>query len=254
MSLALTLKNFGDDDSPHFELYMRGIIAFSEYTWSGDQRTKEEIKSAYRQREFSHTLASGEFAFIDELEKPVAFWKNALLKGSQRNHLQKNKKSQEESVIDLPNAKDKGQWSKLHSDRLEQAAEYYDLCDSIAAKITKMKSKANRNVYTLEIYEQVNKLVQFTVKSLLILNDYDLAETNEEESESMSKIVQLQEDFNELRKEFELVYSKTRILTKPANYILDQDHHTHSANQSISFDWQFFGEIFFLDKIQKELL
>ena len=36
--LLLTLW---DDDSPHFELYMRGIIAFAEYTWSGEKRMKE---------------------------------------------------------------------------------------------------------------------------------------------------------------------------------------------------------------------
>ena len=52
--LLLTLW---DDDSPHFELYMRGIVAFSEYCWSGERRSKEEIKAAYRQREYAHALA-----------------------------------------------------------------------------------------------------------------------------------------------------------------------------------------------------
>jgi hypothetical protein len=73
--LLLTLWG---DDSPHFELYKRGIVAFSEYTWSGDKRSKAEIKSAYRQREFSKMLADSSYSFIDDLEKPVAFWKNAL--------------------------------------------------------------------------------------------------------------------------------------------------------------------------------
>ena len=74
--LLLTLW---DDDSPHFELYNRGIIAFAEYTWSGDKRIKSEVKSAYRQREFSSTLSAADYAFIDQLEEPVAFWKNAFL-------------------------------------------------------------------------------------------------------------------------------------------------------------------------------
>ena len=40
--LLLTLW---DDDSPHFELYKRGISAFAEYTWGGIQRNKSEFKS-----------------------------------------------------------------------------------------------------------------------------------------------------------------------------------------------------------------
>ncbi len=170
--LLLTLW---DDDSPHFELYKRGIIAFAEYTWTGENRSKEEIKSAYRQREFSYNLADAEYAFIDQLERPVAFWKNALLKGNKRNYIQKAKSPLEESVMDLPDKNKKGEWTEKHSYRLEEAAYYYELNDSIAAKIESMKSGANRNIYTLEVYEQVNKLVQFTNKALLKLKDYDLA-------------------------------------------------------------------------------
>ena len=248
--LLLTLW---DDDSPHFELYKRGIIAFAEYTWSGEKRSKEEIKSAYRQREFSYTLAEAEYAFIDQLEKPVAFWKNALLEGNKRNYLQKANNPLKESVINLPDENNKGKWSEQHASRLEEAANYYELCDSIAAKITLMKSKANRNIYTLEVYEQVNKLVHFTMNALLVLRDYDLAVNKEQETDALSKIKQLPEEFKELRKEFELVYGQTRLLTKPDNYLLDQDHHSHSANQTISFDWQFFAEILFLEKIRKQL-
>ena len=39
--LLLTLW---DDDSPHFELYYRGIIAFANDTWSGDQISKVNLK------------------------------------------------------------------------------------------------------------------------------------------------------------------------------------------------------------------
>ena len=54
-----------------------------------------------------------------------------------------------------------------------------------------------------------------------------------------------------LRKQLEKIYGETRILTKPEDYILDQDHHSHLANQTISFDWQFMAEILFLEKIEK---
>ena len=48
--LLLTLW---DDDSPHFELYKRGIMGFANDTWSGDKISKDEFKKAYRQRSFS---------------------------------------------------------------------------------------------------------------------------------------------------------------------------------------------------------
>ena len=248
--LLLTLW---DDDSPHFELYTRGIIAFAEYTWAGEKRTKKEVKAAYRQREFSCTLAGSEYAFIDQLEKSVAFWKNALLKGDNRNHLQKLNNPVDEAIIDFPDKNKKGEWSTQYAKRLEQAAIVLQNCDSIAAKITTMKSQAIRNIYTLEVYEQVNELAGFTPKALLALKAYDAAQNEQQELDAIKRIKQLPEEFKALRKQFELIYGETRMLTKPGDYILDQDHHSHLANQTISFDWQFFAEILFLKKIETEL-
>jgi hexosaminidase len=82
--LLLTLW---DDDSPHFELYMRGILAFAEYTWSGDVRSKTEIKAAYRHREYSHLLAHDAYGFVDKLERLVGWWNFALLKSDFRRSL-----------------------------------------------------------------------------------------------------------------------------------------------------------------------
>ncbi len=247
--LLLTLW---DDDSPHFELYNRGIIAFSEYTWSGEKRSKTELKSAYRHREFSNALSDTSFAFIDKLEQPVAFWKNALLKANKRNYLKRSENPIEDAVIDFPTKNNKGAWSKKYAKRLEEAKNSIDTGKIITFKIKDMQSKAIRNNYTLEVYEQVNKLVQFSSRSLLLLNAFDLAKNEEEEKIAMEKIKNLPQEFKALRKELEVVYGKTRILTKPDNYILDQDHHVHLANQSINFDWQFYGEMLFLEKLKNE--
>jgi len=247
--LLLTLW---DDDSPHFELYKRGIIAFSEYTWAGDKRSVDDLKSAYRQREFSCMVAGREFAFIDQLERPVAFWNNALLNGNKRLSLVKLDNPGEEAVIDLPDPENKGEWSIKHADRLEQAASVRLSCDSIAGLIGTMKSLASRNSYTLEVYEQVNELVRFSAKILLTLKAYDSALNGQEESDILNQIRQLPEEFEALRAGFEEVYGQVRILTKPEDFILDQGHHRHLANQAISFDWQFYAEMLFLEKIQND--
>ncbi|MFC1565147.1 family 20 glycosylhydrolase [candidate division KSB1 bacterium] len=247
--LLLTLW---DDDSPHFELYSRGILAFAEYTWTGNKRSKEEIKSVYRHREFSNLLAGEKYSFIDQLEMSVAFYKNALIEGNRRNYLKQSKDPINEFIIDLPDRDNKGRWSVDHAERLKQAALAASSCDSISDRIRVLKSKAVRNTYALEVYEQVNKLVLFSANMLLTLESYDKSENEQKELEALKKIEQLPEEFKRLRNEFEQVYSKTRILVKPDDYILDQDHHIHLANQTISFDWQFLAEILFLNKLESK--
>jgi len=111
---------------------------------------------------------------------------------------------------------------------------------------------AVRNGYTLDIYEQVNELARFAPEVLLALKAYDNAQSEQQENETIKRIKQLPEKFRNIRMNMEQVYGKTRILTKPEDYILDQDFHSHLANQSVSFDWQFFAEILFLEKIENE--
>jgi len=248
--LLLTLW---DDDSPHFELYMRGILAFAEYAWIGDKRNKEEIKSAFRQREYGYTMADTNKAFITELESPVAFWKNALLKKNQRNYLPKMEDPLKEAVIEFPNKENIGAWSKAQEERLKTAAQTLSLTDSIAKKIEDARALALRNDYNLQVYAQVNKLVGFSPKILLALQDYDMAQSREDIIATASKLKQLESEFDSLRKELEVVYGKTRKLNKPDSYILDQDHHVHLANQSLNFDWQFYAEMLFFKKLNQEL-
>ena len=112
-----------------------------------------------------------------------------------------------------------------------------------------MKSMAVRNSYSLEVYDQVNELTGFVSKILLALQSYDLAHEDQKQN-LLKKIRRLPEEFKILRKEFEQVYSKSRVLDKPDGYFLDQDHHVHLANQTISFDWQFLAEILFLKKLE----
>ena len=111
----------------------------------------------------------------------------------------------------------------------------------------------SKNKYTLEVYNQVNELVKFSAKAILALEKLDISQTVDQidyKKTSLKEIKDLQNEFDYLRINFEKTYSKTRILNKPDNYILDQDHHSHPANQTINFDWQFLSEILFLKKLK----
>jgi hypothetical protein len=94
---------------------------------------------------------------------------------------------------------------------------------------------------------------RFSPKALLVLRAYDMAGTEEKEENAVSQMRTLSEEFSKIRAELEIIYAKTRILTKPGDYILDQDHHVHLANQSTSFDWQFYAEMLFIEKLEQEL-
>lgn len=249
--LLLTLW---DDDSPHFELYMRGIIAFSEFTWSGDKRTNAALKSAYRQREFSNAVSDSTYAFIDSLEAPVANWKNILLENKvSRNNLLRDKRPKEQLVMTLPTKENKGEWSEKYANRIKKAKNTIATTSAIAQKIETMKSLAVRNAYNIEVYEQVNNLVSYTSNAIVALHNFDVATTENEEAMAFKEISELSNEFKKVRTSLENVYGETRILSKPKNYILDQDHHAHIASQTISFDWLFLGELFFLDTLENHI-
>ncbi|MEA3461387.1 MAG: family 20 glycosylhydrolase [Bacteroidota bacterium] len=242
-----------DDDSPHFELYMRGILAFAEYTWSGDVRSKEEIKAAYRHREYGHALSGEEFGFVDDLEEAVAWWNAALLKSNSRNFF-RDFEDPTEAVIDLPFSwENEEEWIAVHSLKLQNAALSMRYCNNAIAAIDTMKTLAIRNQYRLEVYEQVTHLVRFSGQAMIDLQAYAIATEGREKEEALARLKLYPEEFLTLRAQFEEVYGRTRILHKPEGYRLDQDHHYHMANQSLNFDWQFWAEIYFLEKLSEEI-
>ena len=246
--LLLTLW---DDDSPHFELYKRGIAAFSQYSWSGNKTTIEEFKTIYRHRTYGSEFSNNEFAFIDKLEKPVSLWLNMLLEEKvRRAAISKEENPLETFIIDLPDLENKGMWSKKYFNKIKNAKASLLISKEVEETIDKLMENDPKNKYTLEVYKQVNELVKFSSNIIITLEKLDLSAEIDYEKTAFNEIRNFENKFNSLRINFEEVYSKTRILNKPENYILDQDHHNHPANQTINFDWQFLSEKYFLKKIK----
>jgi hypothetical protein len=246
--LLLTLW---DDDSPHFELYKRGIMGFAEYSWAGDKLSVGEFKKVFRHRAFSSYFADQQYAFIDQLELKVRFWENAFMQNNKnRRYINRSENPKDKLIIEMPNPEKPGEWSIKEKERLIKATKSLEASEDIGKAIALMKQGAIRNHYTLEVYEQVNELVKYVSKSLLSLEKYDKAI---DKTESEKKLRELENTFKSVRKKMEEVYGKVRILEKPANYILDQDHHAHMGNQSKNFDWQFASEMLFLEKLDEML-
>ena len=240
--LLLTLW---DDDSPHFELYKRGIAAFAQYSWSGNSLPIEEFKKLFRFKNFGSQFGDDNYAFIDLLEKPVGMWLNMLLsENGWRPGLSKKQNPLESDIIDLPNLDKKGEWSKKHEVRINDAKRSLEISLKVETIINNLIQNESKNLYQLQIYSQVNELTKFSSNVILKLEKVDL-------EGDLKHIINLESEFNSTREKFEEIYSKTRILNKPKDYILDQDHHHHPANQTKNFDWQFLSEIMLINKIKE---
>lgn len=246
--LLLTLW---DDDSPHFELYQRGISIFAEYTWAGEKRSSDELHQAYRQRAYGPALASAEYEFINSLEGPVADWKNLLLDiKKDRNRLRKLENPIDQAVIPFPNLDSAGAWSQKYQDKIAKAEASRLQVDEVLRQIQSAKKSALRNTYQLEVYEQVAQVVQFSNRAILTLAEYD-EPSGEKRTQAQAKLAGMEEEWASIQSKVEEVYGKTRQLNKPSDYILDQDHHVHLANQALKFsDWQFYVEGLFLEKVK----
>ena len=239
--LLLTLW---DDDSPHFELYKRGIYAFAEYTWSGNDSSIEDFKSKFRHRFFSPTLKNQNFEFIDDLEIPVRDWANLFVKEKKhRNQITKSDSPLESHIIDLPDINNPGEWSLKFNKKIFIAKKHILDLKKILEKINAQKIKTIRGNYALQVYEQVAKLALFSYKTFIDISNFDNGKNDVE------NLLNNRKEFLSLRHDFEEVYSKTRNIIKPEKYILDQDHHNHTANQTLNMDWQFISEIKLFEKI-----
>ena len=239
--LLLTLW---DDDSPHFELYKRGIYAFAEYTWSGNDSSIEDFKSKFRHRFFSPTLKNQNFEFIDDLEIPVRDWANLFVKEKKhRNQITKSDSPLESHIIDLPEINKPGEWNLKFNKKIFIAKKHILDLKKILEKINAQKIKTIRGNYALQVYEQVAKLALFSYKTFIDISNFDNGKNDVE------NLLNNRKEFLSLRHDFEEVYSKTRNIIKPEKYILDQDHHNHTANQTLNMDWQFISEIKLFEKI-----
>ncbi len=242
------LCTFWDDCSPHFETYWRGIYDFAFFSWHYKDVTADDAHAIFRHRFYAPELSDPSFNFQDSLEKSFAFWETALLNKGDRNNYPKDI-----DIISLPEAKRSGVWSKKYSKKIIQARHEISRYTLIRKKIEDALQLAQRNQYSLQLFDQLNELQIYPSKLLLLLEKYDKVT-----SLSKKKIIrkQLQEyvsGFQQKRKEFEEVFTQTRVLNNPTDYLPDQNHHAHLANGTNNSDWMYVYELAMNDSIKKWL-
>jgi len=235
-----------DDCSPHFETVWRGLYHFALFSWNYEDVQQEEAETMFRHRFYGPALSDTSFEFQDLLEQSLVFWETALINNkSPRVHALSNI-----DLIELPDSKKNGIWSEKHKEKITGAKEAIEHYNIISSRIRKAVSIANRNEYSLSLMNQINELQIYPANLLLLLNDYDKA-SMPNKKEKMRQILEYVNNFDTIRKQFEDVFSKTRILSEPDDYQLDSNYHHHLANATVNSDWMYLYELAMNHKILK---
>lgn len=256
-----------DDKSPHMENYWRGFIASAEYSWSPEGRSLGEFDNAWLQREFGISMPDY-LTFFDILRKGSVLWYEAYYKNGGRlddesalqslqrlEHWLPVLEGQEKiyfdytsKLIELPDLKNPGTWSQKYNSRIERAQSEMNKHKEITEKLENICNISRRNRYYWSLSSALYNL-QFTAPEILLaLKDCDSADKNLQKAglENVKKAVQ---SFKNSWQELESVYSQTRFVSYPANYI--PDRYFHLASQSEDLTWMIQPEKLFIGMIEK---
>ena len=227
-----------DDCSPHFETYWRGFHDFAFFSWNYNDIKVGDVHSIFRQRFYGAELKDSSSEFQDLMEQALVFWETALIEKGHRNNY-----PEKIELIDLPNPASAGKWSEVYGKRINRAKEERSRYELIKNRIQHAMKVARRNEYSLALMNQINELQAYPSGLLLLLEKYDRASPASSKQEVKGQIKNYVNHFDELKKNFEDTFSKTRILNNPDDYLLDQNVHEHLANGSNKSDWMHIYEL-----------
>jgi hypothetical protein len=234
-----------DDASPHFETVWRGLYNFASYSWNYEDDSVSVANNTFRQRFYGSALAADKYEFQNTLEKAAGFWEAALLeKGHRYNYPDSIR------LIKLPQATKPGAWNTKYAEKVAKAREEVTRYEEIKRGILNAKRLATRNEYSLNLLQQTNELQVYPSKLLLLIASYDSATTSTRKNAVRQQIHQLVKSFDIIRKQYEDVYSATRFVSNPADYIMDQNGHYHLANGTLNSDWMYVFELAMNKKIE----
>ncbi|MEO5998015.1 MAG: glycoside hydrolase family 20 zincin-like fold domain-containing protein [Chitinophagaceae bacterium] len=237
-----------DDCSPHFETYWRGLFDFGFFSWNYTGAKMDDVHAGFRHRFYAPALADASFEFEDSLEKALEFWETALItKGHRNNYPGKI------DLVELPDQNNNKVWSEKYKAKIQQAKTEVIRYQEIKNRIAKASRLARHNEYALAIMNQINELQIYPAKLLLLLEKFDNA-SGGDKSAQKDEVKNYVADFDTLRKKYEDVFSKTRILANPADYVPDQNHHHHLANGTNNSDWMYVYELAMNAKIEDWVL
>jgi hypothetical protein len=259
-----------DDKSPHMENYWRGFIAAAEYSWSPKGRTLDEYDAAWLQREFgvvlpeykkfAADLRQGSELWYDGFYKTGNFFddNNALQSFKQVEHWLKPLEGRENTqfdyttkLIDLPDLKSPGTWSKKYKDRLDRSLVSSTNYPLLAAKINDIMHSSRRNRYYWKLAQSLYNFQISTPDLLLALQQADSPDKAKQQA-GIERVQQALTHFHNAWIGLQNTYSETRFVAYPSNYI--PDRYFHLASQREDLSWMIQSQELFEGMIKKWLV
>ncbi|MET7000313.1 family 20 glycosylhydrolase [Chitinophaga defluvii] len=236
-----------DDSSPHFETFWRGIYDYALLSWKYSDIQAKEAHAIFRHRFYGPALSNERYEFQDSLELAFNFWDTAFVKNSGRITVPKKI-----DLIELPGSElSADAWRTVYKDRVDLARREIKRYEGTRVVIENSIRSARRNQYALRLFHRMNELQIYNAKLLGLLDDYASEDTSEGMKKVALKIRALECSFADLRREYEMVFSETRFLERPPEYIMDDNYDTMIANATqTSSDWMYLFELKMNMKIQ----
>lgn len=217
---------------------------FSFFSWNYTDAKVDDVHAMFRQRFYAPAVADRSFEFQDPLEKALVFWESALIdKGDRSNYPRKI------DLIELPEQGKNKAWTGTYKAKIEQEKKEVARYQEIKNRIAKAKQLTRRNEYTLALLNQINELQIYPSGLLLLLAKYDGEASATNKLAIKDEIKKYVTNFSRIRSNYEQVFSETRILADPDDYILDENHHDHLANGTKNSDWMYVYELAMNSKI-----
>jgi hypothetical protein len=255
-----------DDKSPHMENYWRGFIAAAEYSWSPNGRTLEEYDNAWLQKEFgisvpdyltlSKELRRGTVLFYDALFRHGSQMDedNALQSLPQVEHWLPPVEGREKiqfdyttKLIELPDLKAPGEWSRKYNDLLSRALTEKNSYRALYGRLTDIYNRSKRNRYFWSLSLALYNLQSSVPDLLLALKESDSKDKVQQEAglEDVKKAVN---GFKQAWEELEDAYGQTRFISYPPGYV--HDRYFHLASQREDLTWMIQPEELYLGMIE----
>jgi hexosaminidase len=254
-----------DDKSPHMENYWPGFIAAAEYSWHPNGRTVNDFDEAWLQKEFGLRVPDYK-QLHDQLRAGTVLWNEAFfLKGDifdSQNMLQSLKqvehwlppmKGRENlpgdyalKLITLPDTAKPGSWTNTYRDKLQQAAAVANRYPVLQQRLRVFYNMAGSNKYYWKLQMVLNKFQTTSPALLLALQKADRATGAERQQGKLAvrdAVLAFRQAWNELQD----VYSETRFVAYPENYV--PDHYFHLASQREDLSWMIQAQELMIQKI-----